>query len=443
MSSFSTNLENSKPSPKRAPVFGFHRGFEQSCLEHRRFRCSKFLGTMFACGTLFILVSLVVSSTSSEDAVNVTSKTRSGKALSLFEIVRFKNDMCTPSGSTRMGTCYTSDECSRRNGSPSGTCANGFGVCCLISLSCGQTSSDNNTYITETTSPSGVTVCDYNICKASSDICRIRLDFLRHSLVGPSLGTTDSAIEDNGLAIGDCITDSFTVKNPRAKSPPVICGFNDGQHMIYEMSSDCSTLDFILGGGGMSRQWDIKVTQYKCHHDDIAGPSGCLQYFTTSTGRISNFNFPTTETVLEETVTHLSRQAYSICIRRLMGMCSICYSPSINPAVGAAIDQASFGLSKGDSAGTDGDCADDLVQIPFGEMEKATPMGLGVQNFCGRAFNVDNTATTSITVCSSHLPFQINYAANQNEVDKGKNNEQVAFPGGIVGFSLDYQQIPC
>lgn len=110
-------------------------------------------------------------------------------------------------------------------------------------------------------------------------------------------------------------------------------------------------------------------------------------------------------------------------------------------------------------------------------MEKATPMGLGVQNFCGRAFNVDNTATTSITVCckfkshllmrpgsflidplkrsqsdfasfflsilASHLPFQINYAANQNEVDKGKNNEQVAFPGGIVGFSLDYQQIPC
>lgn len=51
------------------------------------FRCSKFLGTMFACGTLFILVSLVVSSTSSEDAVNVTSKTRSGKGNFLtFEI---------------------------------------------------------------------------------------------------------------------------------------------------------------------------------------------------------------------------------------------------------------------------------------------------------------------------------------------------------------------
>ncbi|XP_059082958.1 uncharacterized protein LOC131880365 isoform X2 [Tigriopus californicus] len=401
-------------------------------------------GTMLACGTLFIAFSLVASSTSLQDGVNATAKSRKGRALSLFEVVRFKNDVCMPAGATRMGTCYTSDECTRRKGSPSGTCANGFGVCCIISLACGQTSSDNNTYITGTgsTSPTMVTVCSYGICKASPDICRIRLDFLKHTLTGPTVGTTDSQEEDNGLAVGDCITDSFTVKNPRAKSPPVVCGFNDGQHMIYEMSSPCSSLDFVLGGGAMARQWDIKVTQYKCHNDDIAGPSGCLQYFTQPTGRISNFNFPTTSTVVGSTVTHLSRQAYTVCIRRMAGMCSICYSPSLNPVLGSATDQTSFGLSKGTMALQDTACVDDFVQIPFGELDAATPMGQGIQMFCGRGFNVV-PATISATVCSSYLPFQLNYAVSQNEVDKGANNEQKGFPGGIVGFSLDYFQVPC
>ncbi|TRY76444.1 hypothetical protein TCAL_15960, partial [Tigriopus californicus] len=291
----------------------------------------------------------------------------------------------------------------------------------------------------------------------------------KHTLTGPTVGTTDSQEEDNGLAVGDCITDSFTVKNPRAKSPPVVCGFNDGQHMIYEMSSPCSSLDFVLGGGAMARQWDIKVTQYKCHNDDIAGPSGCLQYFTQPTGRISNFNFPTTSTVVGSTVTHLSRQAYTVCIRRMAGMCSICYSPSLNPVLGSATDQVRlfevqylvvFGLdllmvvkgfeskncfyfsSKGTMALQDTACVDDFVQIPFGELDAATPMGQGIQMFCGRGFNVV-PATISATVCSSYLPFQLNYAVSQNEVDKGANNEQKGFPGGIVGFSLDYFQVPC
>lgn len=56
------------------------------------------------------------------------------------------------------------------------------------------------------------------------------LAFQQHTIAGPVVGTTDSSIELSGNAIGDCITDTFTVKNPRAKSPPVICGFNNGQH---------------------------------------------------------------------------------------------------------------------------------------------------------------------------------------------------------------------
>ncbi|TRY70610.1 hypothetical protein TCAL_02321 [Tigriopus californicus] len=294
-----------------------------------------------------------------------------------------ENDACNPGGSSgRMGTCYTVDECSRR-----------------MSLSCGGSSSDNCTYLTESMSPGSVMECQYEICKCAPDVCRIRLDFLQHTLVGPVIGTTESGIEDSGNAIGDCITDTFSVKNPRAKSPPDICGFNNGQHMIYDMASPCSSLDFVLGGGGQARNWDIKAT-------------------------------------------HLSRQTYSMCIRREAGMCAICYIPAIIPLVEAADDQASFGLNKGEDAAVDTECRDDYIQIPFGETVDAIEGGPGIQLFCGRAFNVDTAATVPASVCSSHLPFQIHYVTTQNEVDKGKNNEMINFPGGIVGFSLDYRQVP-
>ena len=51
-------------------------------------------------------------------------------------------------------------------------------------MACGTSSSQNNTYLVETavtsTSPSP---CVYEVCRASSDICRIRFDFkVRKSL---------------------------------------------------------------------------------------------------------------------------------------------------------------------------------------------------------------------------------------------------------------------
>ena len=50
--------------------------------------------------------------------------------LSLFTIVSFKNDACV-SGTGNNGTCYSSSDCSKLGGTASGSCASGFGVCCL------------------------------------------------------------------------------------------------------------------------------------------------------------------------------------------------------------------------------------------------------------------------------------------------------------------------
>ena len=48
----------------------------------------------------------------------------------LFSVVQFPNDACS-TGSGLTGTCVTSSECNTRAGTADGSCASGFGVCCL------------------------------------------------------------------------------------------------------------------------------------------------------------------------------------------------------------------------------------------------------------------------------------------------------------------------
>lgn len=56
--------------------------------------------------------------------------------LSLFTIVSFKNEACVASGAGTNGTCYSSNECTKLGGTSAGTCASGFGVCCLCKILC-------------------------------------------------------------------------------------------------------------------------------------------------------------------------------------------------------------------------------------------------------------------------------------------------------------------
>ncbi len=62
-------------------------------------------------------------------------------------------------------------------GSASGDCASGFGVCCIFILGCGGMTSENCTFIVQSSSTSVDNPCTYTICPCSSNICRIRLDF--------------------------------------------------------------------------------------------------------------------------------------------------------------------------------------------------------------------------------------------------------------------------
>ena len=36
----------------------------------------------------------------------------------------------------------------------------------------------------------------------------------------------------------------------------------------------------------------IQILQYDCRNRDMGGPTGCLQYFTATSGTIASFNYP-------------------------------------------------------------------------------------------------------------------------------------------------------
>jgi hypothetical protein len=107
--------------------------------------------------------------------------------------------VCT-SDSTRNGTCYTAEECDNKGGTSSGSCADGYGVCCIsmypnvaksllfchmililfpyaVTMKCGATASENCTYIVQESTTTPDRFCSYKLCKSGPNICRIRLDF--------------------------------------------------------------------------------------------------------------------------------------------------------------------------------------------------------------------------------------------------------------------------
>lgn len=96
--------------------------------------------------------------------------------LSLFTIVSFKNDACT-SLTGNNGTCFSSRDCDSQGGIKSGTCASGFGVCCLFSSSCGGVTSINGTYFQSAGYPStydSVGSCQLTVNKCAESVCQLR-----------------------------------------------------------------------------------------------------------------------------------------------------------------------------------------------------------------------------------------------------------------------------
>jgi len=270
----------------------------------------------------FGLFLLCLSSILLEDISSIKGKLRDSKFLNLFSVIRFSNIPCQGTEGLN-GTCYTEKECRERSGLATGSCAGGFGICCIFHMGCGQTTSENCTYLsTEVVSSS----CVYTICKFNPNVILLRLDFTEFNIAQPfTCGSSSTPVQcttTDGPLMGDCIYDSMIVTTPGSPAPPVVCGYNTGQHMYVESSDDCNRVTFNFELDKIvERSWKIKVTQYDSTQDQrFLAPPGCLQWNYGSLGTINNFNFK------DDSSYHLSSQRYSICWRRERGKCSLCIS---------------------------------------------------------------------------------------------------------------------
>merc|ERR1719189_264182 len=240
-----------------------------------------------------------------------------------------------------MGTCYTTEECENASGEASGSCAEGYGVCCTFSVNCGGRSSQNNTVFMSNNPEEGE--CSATICPIDDTISQLRLDFTTFTIADPSTSTVaafnlERGAVDNGKSAnaiahstaGQCLQDSFVVTAPGSPGSDVLCGTNSGTHLYIDASDNCNTLMFLLGTiGGTEPKWSITVRQYAKDHPNLA-PTGCDQYHfdnddtagsgPTSTGFVQSFNYN------DGNGQHLANQDQTICIRRESGMTRVCFS---------------------------------------------------------------------------------------------------------------------
>ena len=346
------------------------------------------------------------------------SSSRNSKLLNLFHIVKFPNDGCNASTVNPYGVCYTASECTSLGGSSSGSCAQGFGVCCTFSGACGGSTSLNNTYFAST--DSDTSPCLFSVCKASEDVCQIRLGFDTFDIAQPS---TSNLGDDNPNSRTQCTDAQFTATSD-GPNAPTICGTNTAYHMILDARDDCNTLSFTWTSS-TTRSWNIHIMQIACTAT-WKPPQGCLQYFTGTTGYIQSYNYAGGY--------HLASQNYNNCIRTESGYCSIAYtavsttsfqvsliSPTAAPAAIGAV---------GDS------CILDYIIISEGGPTAGATTN--IDRFCGSLF-LYTAGTTAQTVKTQKMPFQVGVNFDSTELDEDT-------PAGTEwskGFYLYYSQTAC
>jgi len=184
-------------------------------------------------------------------------------------------------------------------------------------------------------------------------VCKLRIDFSAFSIYTPwtslviaagTSGYVPNGIVVNildGIILGDCLVDQFTVSGPGVPSPPTMCGIGAGQHMYVPASPSCNTINFNIDTDvSYTRSWSFTVQQIECSTD--YGKHSCMQYYTGTSGTFASWNFDTTLTTIAPAATnhHLNTQHYDICFRQERGYCKVCFSPVITTAA-----SSSFGVS--------------------------------------------------------------------------------------------------
>jgi len=348
-------------------------------------------------------------------AICIAQQEREKKLFSIFSVVSFKNDPCQStssisSGSTdyRNGTCRTTDECSDKGGSIKGTCASGFGVCCVHIIDDDDDTdvNHNDTYIQNPNFPSAYDEdndINYKVNKVSDDICFLRLDF--------------EQFQTNYVDATGVCQDFLEIATQSGINYPNLCGTLTGQHMYVVMGPDGSdTVDLKMTIGSTdlnANKWEIKVAQVPCN-SMYSPPEGCTQWFTGATGQIRSLNFAGGEII--------PSLNYNTCLRQEAGFCCTEYT-----VCDSSTD--TFQLGTATTAKVGSDCGMDYVYIEGAGGSKNSIVG--PNKFCGAVLNFDMAATTinePIIDCTG--PFQVGVFSDATD-----DND--------AGFCLHYRQLPC
>ena len=362
----------------------------------------------------------------------------SARLFNIFHIVTFPNNPCQGDGWGKHGTCKTASECVGLGGNAVGTCASGFGVCCTSYQGCGGTFNLNNSYWRDSRTHLGdgggtdASPCTFTICKASSDICQIRLDFEAFSLQAPN--TVDSGTGE-GVGTGESRTQcqNAQFQATSASGPaPVICGSNTGQHLYLEVQQSCNTLTMSWLPGKPIPTWSIKMTQHSCT-DWWRAPPDCLQYMTASTGFIQSFNY--------DGGVHLANQNYQICMRTGRGMCKISYVATSTSFQMSGPSTTLASLVQSNS------CTEDYITIPGGT-NPALPTGptaplTYIYRYCGGILSYTSAATATATISTTFVPFRIGVYTDGGETDSYTAPTTTYTTENSLGFNLYYSQTSC
>ncbi|XP_028033642.1 uncharacterized protein LOC114245608 [Bombyx mandarina] len=258
------------------------------------------------------------------NSTNDLKRTQSGKIsrnqnkrfLGVFQIVKFMHAPCNSSNGLT-GTCVPQHECQTIGGTALGTCADGYGICCVSQFLCDENSAAVTGWFinSEFPSPSYERLsCTFTLHKFSEDIKQIRLDFHSFELLPPSGGV--------------CLEDQFVVSGQNANDfIPIICGINTGKHVYIEVGEVDGPIFLSMQTVSQERRlFSIKVTQLRAG-DDLAAPTGCLQYFEEAEGSFESFNYQDKSDIAISTRPgYFNNLNYAICIKRAAKACGITYT---------------------------------------------------------------------------------------------------------------------
>ncbi|PBC33191.1 Cubilin [Apis cerana cerana] len=360
---------------------------------------------------------------------------REKRLFPLFTLIKFNNNACVGLNGEN-GTCIAATECSQRSGISSGLCANGYGICCIVTVSCGDITNSNNTNFVNPNYPStfdGTTSCQLTLVKSHPTVCQFRLDFMHFNIRGPE--TTNH----------QCIYDQFIVSG--GNPIPTICGNNAENHLYIDAGlgqTNPVTLTFITSGQSFARSWKIQISQIRCN-TIYRAEEGCLQYFTGISGQIKSFNYDPI------TGLQLSNQDYSICIRMERNFCGIQYmicpvddkeamsnngTPMIQTMYSNAFTLTGNTQATQIASMTGTICQTDWLTIPcaFNTGRLPTNMMTCIDRICGGTFNAENQNLNASSIISTVKPFRLIFHTDSVEAPNDVGNK---------GFCLNYIQQPC